>query len=213
MTSLEVTLRNDSGKGVARKLRAVGKIPAIIYGPGSEPIPVSASPDALVDMFNRSGNRNMLVDLQVGGDSIACLVREVQRHPVSRDIVHVDFYRVGADRTVVVDVAVNTVGTPVGAKLGGRLRLIRRSLQATCLPKDIPASFDLDVTAMEVGDFVTAFEVPLPSGVALVSDVDFNVVSCYGKSAEKEEAEAEGEGEGEGEGDAGQAEADQAEAE
>ena len=210
MTSLEVTLRNESGKGIARKLRATGQIPGIIYGPNADPVRVSTSPDALLEMFQQSGNRNMLIDLQVDGKPTSCLVREVQRHPVSRDILHVDFYRVGADRPVVVDVAINPVGSPIGAKLGGRLRLMRRTLQATCLPRDIPASFDVDVTQMVVGDFVLASEIPLPSGVTLLADNDFNVISCYGKMAElvEEDAEGDSDGDSDGDGDADQAEAE-----
>jgi len=197
MTSLEATLRNDTGKGVARKLRAAGQIPANVYGPEHEPLNVAVDPETLTRIFKDSGNRNMLVDVQVDGQAITCMVREVQRHPVSRDILHVDFYRVGDERPIVVDVPVVTTGRPAGAQLGGRIRLVRRSLKATCLPKDIPASFEVDVSPLNIGDIIMAFEVSMPDGVSLVADHDFNLVQCYGKRAsggkkkDKKQEEAE----------------------
>jgi large subunit ribosomal protein L25 len=90
---------------------------------------------------------------------------------------------------------VRPVGTPAGAKLGGRLRLIRRELKAMCRFDAIPEAFDVDVTPMEVGDIVTSHQVPMPDGVRLLAEHDFNVLTVYGKRADLEEDEAEADGE------------------
>lgn len=204
MTSLQVEIRQDSGKGVARKLRATGKVPGVVYGPESDPVSVAIDPRALTDIFQETRNRNTIVELQMDGKTVPCLVREVQRHPVSRDLLHVDFYRLADDRQVAVDVPLVPIGRPKGAVLGGRLRLIRRTLTALCLPKDIPASFEIDATPLNIGDMVRSSEINLPEGVKLKLESDINVLACYGKRkaldlpevGEGEEAEGE-EAEGE----------------
>lgn len=182
MTTLEVSVRTDEfGKGAARKLRATGKVPAVIYGPGAEPMSLAVDPNALLHIFKETGNRNTVLSLDIDGARIPAMVRDVQRHPVSRDLVHVDFYRVDGDRTVDVMIPVVTTGKPSGAVVGGRLRVIRRALRARCKPADIPETFVIDVSPMEINDMVKASQVKLPAGVSLVMDDDFNVVGLYGK--------------------------------
>lgn len=212
MTSLEVEIRPEAGKGVARKLRAAGKTPGIVYGPGAEPMGVAVDPVALVDIFNQTKNRNTVVELTMGGDSVKCLVREVQRHPLSREILHVDFYRVSDDTKVEVVVPIVPVGKPKGATLGGRIRLIRRTMLARCLPNDIPEAFEIDVTPLDIGDMVSSSDLALPAGVELVLKQHIFVLTCYGKrKGGKADAGADLAGEGEGEaaegGDAAEGEA------
>lgn len=205
MTSLQVEARANTGKGVARKLRAAGKLPAVIYGPDAEPVSVSIDPVALVDIFNETGNRNTVVELQMEGSTVPCLVREVQRHPVTRDILHVDFYRVAGDREVLVDVPLVPMGRPAGAVLGGRLRLIRRTLTARCLPDNIPAAFEIDATPLNIGDMVRASEIVLPEGVVLDLDNDINVLTCYGKKRGMEASKEQGDSEAEADAEDGEA--------
>jgi len=201
MTTLEVKVRTDAfGKGAARKLRAAGRLPAVIYGPGGGAVSLSVCPKALVEIFKVSENRNTVLELNLDGGPVQALVRSVQRHPVTRELLHVDFYRVDEAREVEVMVPVNPVGRPEGATLGGRLRLIRRELRARCKPGDIPVSFDVDVSHMNINDIVLASEIPLPEGVALVLDSDINVLTLYGSrramaDEEGEDAEEEATGE------------------
>jgi len=199
MTTLEVNLRTDEfGKGAARKLRAKGMLPAVIYGPGNEPMSLSIDPEKLQLIFKETGNRNTVVQLTIDGQTVPALVRDVQRHPVTRDLVHVDFYRVDVERKVDVMVPVKAVGRAAGTALGGRLRVIRRVVHARCKPNDIPAAFEVDVTALEINDMVKATEIPLPGGVELIIDDDFVVIAMYGKLREiVEEVDEDEEGEGE----------------
>lgn len=193
MSSLEVSIRTeDMGKGGARKLRAAGLVPGVIYGQHKTPIAVSLNPLELHKIFKATGNRNTVVELTAGDTKANVLVREVQRHPVSRDILHVDFYRLADDANVVVEVPLSIVGKPAGALMGGRMRLIRRSVKVSCIPSVIPASFVVDCTSMNVGDMVLASELDMPKGASLLAKSDFNVVTCYGKrSAVRDDAAAE----------------------
>lgn len=181
MTSLEAEIRPQTGKGVARKLRGAGKVPGVVYGPTSEPVGVALDPQALTDIFAKTGNRNTVVELELGGEKVSCMVREVQRHPLTREILHVDFYRVSNDQTVDVEVPLRHVGKPKGANLGGRLRLIRRSLTARCLPKDIPEAFVIDASPLDIGDMVSSADLELPEGVSLLLKQHIFVLTCYGK--------------------------------
>lgn len=204
MTSLQVEIRQDTGKGAARKLRATGKVPGVIYGPDADPVGVACDPVALTDIFQKTQDRNTLVDLDVDGQTVKVLVREVQRHPLSRELLHIDFYRVNDAREVAVELPVRPVGRPKGATLGGRIRLTRRTLHALCLPADIPEAIEVDVTPMQIGDQVTTSQLKVPNGVRLALKNDIQILVCYGKSKarlaleEEEAAEEEGE-ESEGE--------------
>ncbi|MBA2321615.1 MAG: 50S ribosomal protein L25, partial [Deltaproteobacteria bacterium] len=182
---LEATLRTDlGGKSHARKLRMAGQVPAVIYGGGGEATRVAFQPKQLIDLFDATKNRNTVLTLDVGGERIPVLVGEVQRHPLDRSLVHVDFIRLSKDRPVTVMIPVNPVGRPMGAVAGGRLRVIRRELKARCRYDRIPERFDLDVSAMDIGDFYKASAVQPGDGVEVLFDQDFNVLSVEGKKAE-----------------------------
>lgn len=181
MSSLQANIRNDHGKGNARKLRGTGRVPAVIYGPDTPPKAVDIDPAALELIFKLSQNRNTVVDIETSEGNFKVMVREVQRHPLTRDILHVDFYHVVAGRPLEVIVPVRTEGRPAGAQRGGRLRVIRRELLATCSYENIPEAFVVDVSNMDIGDMVKASQIPTPNGVEVVVDHDFNVLTVYGK--------------------------------
>lgn len=182
-TTLEVNARANTGKGWARKARAEGKVPAVMYGPATDAQPLEIDPLALLDLFKKTQDRNTVVQVKVDGETTPCLVREVQRHPVSRDLLHVDFYAVPREDAIEVMVPLNPVGRPAGAALGGRIRLIRRVVKARCRYDRIPETFDVDVTRLNIGDMIKASEIPTPEGVELVLDHDFNIITLYGKRA------------------------------
>lgn len=181
-TTLEVSPRVAGGKGDARKARAGGKVPAVVYGATQEPQSVVIDPTALTEIFKQTQNRNTVINVKIGGDkAIPCLVREVQRHPVSRAIRHVDFFAVPQDREIEVMIPLKAEGRPKGAVLGGRLRVIRREVRAACRYDSIPEAFVVDVSPLDIGDFVKASEIPLPPGVRLPFLTDYNVIGLYGK--------------------------------
>ena len=176
---MSVAVREQTGKGVARKLRRSGVVPAVIYRGGNTPTMISIDPNVLTLAFERSGNPNTLVKLDVNGTSFTCLVREVQRHPVSGVIRHVDFYEVKEDQEITITVPVKTVGKAAGVAMGGALRLVRRELNVRCLPANIPAVIEVDVTPLEIGKFLKVNEIVNPKGVEILFDEKgvFNVAT------------------------------------
>ena len=206
-TPLNADARTDFGKGAARKLRAAGKIPALVYRGGDTPTHITVDPQELRLIFQRSQNPNTILTIDIDGTQRNCLLTATQKHPVSRHLLHADFYEVIAGQEVTVEVPVFPQGKAKGAVVGGKIQYIRRSVPVACLPKDIPARIDIDVTEVDLNDFVRASAVELPAGCRLASDNDFNVLACKGRKVEAEESELdedgeETEGEGEGEGDA-----------
>lgn len=179
--TIQVAARSGTGKGVARKLRAQGMIPAVIYSKGSDALAIKLNEAALEAVFRRTLNRNTLLSLTVDGTEHICLVKDAQRHPVSRRILHVDFYRVDPESPVEVEVNITTKGTAEGVKMGGRLQIIRRSLMVRSIPANIPAKLEVDVTNLQIGKFVKVSEVTPPNGVELIYKNDFNLVSVIGK--------------------------------
>ena len=180
-TTLQATTRSGSGKSWARKLSAAGQLPGVVYGPVTAPRPISVDPVGLIDIFKQSGDRNTIVDLSFEDGVLPCLVREVQRHPVTREILHVDFYAVPREDKIEVMVPLRPTCRPRGAVLGGRIRLIRRKVRVACRYDRIPESFVLDTTPMDIGDMVKASDISTPEGVELVYDNDYNVLTVYGK--------------------------------
>lgn len=180
---ITATTRTPDGKGAARKLRRTGQVPAIVYGPGGEPISISVDPKVLFDVFRISQDTNTVITLDIDGTKHTALVRTVQRHPVNREIRHVDFYRVDAARRVEVMVPLESTGKPAGAIHGGRVRLIRRAVKTRAPFDRIPKSFVIDTTPMDIGDMYKASQITTPEGVEVVCDNDFNVLTVYGKKA------------------------------
>ena len=179
--SLNATSRTETGKGAARKIRAQGLLPAVIYRAGQPATSVSLDPNELETAFRRSGNRNTLVTLGVEGKSFTCLVKVTQRDPVTANLIHVDFYEVDDNEEVTVRVPVNPTGRAAGVTAGGKLRLIRRDLDVRCKPGSIPATVDVDVTTLQVGDFIRVSAVPAPEGTEIVAPNDFNILTVVGK--------------------------------
>lgn len=150
--TLAVEMREGRGKGDARKLRAAGRIPANIYGHGIDSIAVAADAHEFDALTSRISG-NTLVELQLEGKSRQVLIREIQRHPYKPQVLHVDFFAIRADETIRVSVPVHTVGTATGVKnSGGVLQQALHEVEIECLPSEIPEAFEIDVTALEIGD-------------------------------------------------------------
>ncbi|MFT6146486.1 MAG: large subunit ribosomal protein L25 [Myxococcota bacterium] len=193
-TNMNATVRtNDVGKGAARKLRAAGRLPAVVYAQGAEATAIHIDPLTLTTIFRKTENRNTIIHLEIDGESVPCLVRDAQRHPLTREILHVDFYRLAAGQSVTVDVPLEPTGRPEGASLGGRLRVIRRTVPVRSDWSAIPATLPVDVSPMIIGDFITISQVATPDGVEILFESDFNVLSVYGKKGGDKKTEDEAE--------------------
>jgi len=179
--SLPADVRTETGKGNNRKLRTTGKIPAVIYREGTEASMISIDPKALNLGFQQSNNPNTLVELSYGDNQDLCLVKDVQRHPVSGNLIHIDFYALKKDQIIEVDVPIETSGTAAGVKMGGTLKLIQRYLKVKSNPANIPATIVIDVTELDVEQFIRASQIPNPENAEIIYPNDFNVVTIKAK--------------------------------
>ncbi len=176
-----------TGKENARKIRSNGKVPAVIYGAGSAATSIEVEPNVLVDLFRKTNNRNTVVHLAVDGKHVPTLVREVQRHPLSREILHVDFQAVAKDQPVVVPVPVRVIGKSKAVGVGGRINVVRRSVKVASAYDRIPEFVDVDVSELDVGDVVRVSKVPMGDGTEIVFDNDFQILSVEGKIRDRSE--------------------------
>lgn len=160
-----------------RRVRAAGKIPAICYGAGQGELLLALNPKDFSTAYKVG---SFLWNLKVsGGEERAVILREVQRHPIRRDVpVHVDFLAVRLDKPMRIEVPLVLTGTSIGVKAGGILQQIRRVIAVECLPKDIPEKIVYDVTSLELGKTVHVADLGLPAGVKAVFTDNFSVIAC-----------------------------------
>lgn len=160
--------RSGTGKGAARKLRAAGRVPAVIYGHGREPEALSVSQTELEKALIGIAAASTVIDLTVDGQPVKTLIREIQRTPVRRDIVHVDFYEIHADEKITLNVPVHLVGSPDGVRnAGGVLDQVLREIEIEVLPAYIPERVELDVTALTIGKSLHVRDLTLPHATVL----------------------------------------------
>ena len=172
---------NQTGKGAARKLRRTGLVPAVMYSGGTPARSIAVNPQHLVEVFRQTGDRNTVVSLQLGSEQAHCLVREVQRNPLTRQILHVDFYRVAEGQVVEVMVPLAYAGRAAGMAIGGRLRIIRREVLVRCPYNQIPKQVVHDITHLDIGEFVKVSELVVPEGCQVLYEHDYNVMNLYGR--------------------------------
>ena len=192
---LNVEPRVRTGKGGARKVRADGLIPAVVYGKGIETLNLRVDPKALEKAVATESGWNTLITLKGDGpfDGKVVILKDMQLDTIRREMKHVDFYALDLKKKIAFMVPVSPRGKSKGEKEGGTLQLIRHELELYCLPTDIPTSIDIDVENLEIGDVVHIDEVSLPEGVESHHDVNFTVMTVVGRMAEEvEEVEEEG---------------------
>jgi large subunit ribosomal protein L25 len=199
---LKADRRQDTGKGVARKLRAAGKLPAVVYGAGDEALSLVLDAHDVTILFNSISVENTIVNLAVEGESapMATLVREVQTHPYRPDILHVDFLRVQTGVEVELDVPLHLEGIPTGVKdQQGVLEQGTHDLPIRCVPSAIPNELVVDVTGLSIGDSLSVGDIAVPEGVTILRDLDLTVCSVQAPSALASQDDDEDEDEADGE--------------
>ncbi len=194
--SLDAQVRNETGKGAARKLRRTGRLPGVLYGPKSDPVPLSVD----MHLFNKAlmagKGEQILFNLTLKdngqtGERLV-LIKELQLHPVNDQIRHVDFYEVHAGEKVQVDVPIRVTGKAVGVDVAkGVLEIIQRSVRIACLPMSIPNEIDVDVTNLDVGDALHIADLKPPEGVEFLDDPKTTLVTVVGSTVQEETAAEE----------------------
>lgn len=191
--SLNAEVRSETGKGVARKLRFAGKVPGVIYGHGREPQPLSINAREFERLAERVRITSTVIELALGGKTARTLVRELQRDPIKRTVLHVDFQELVAGEKVNVTVPLRFVGTPEGVKTGGGiLEEIVHSLHVECDPANIPDHIDVDVSALTIGHSLHVSDLKLPEGVEVTDDAEQTVAIVSAPKAEEVVAPVEG---------------------
>lgn len=180
--------RESIGKGGARKARAAGQIPGVLYGHGEQPVPVAVGArDFEVALRHHKGG-NPLVNLKVAGSEYTALIRDVQYDPISHHILHLDFQHISLTETIEVEVAVHLIGTPVGVKDGGGiLEHMMRQVEVRCLPTQIPPSLDVNVEALNVGDSLHVRDI-VAENIEILTDPDATIAAVVAPSVIEEPA-------------------------
>ncbi|TMK86726.1 MAG: 50S ribosomal protein L25/general stress protein Ctc [Actinobacteria bacterium] len=213
---LKAEPRDGTGKGVARKLRAAGRVPAVVYGHGMEPIHVSIDSRELFHLLHTDAGMNVLVDLRIDHDQFLAMPREVQRDHIKGRFVHVDFLRIARDEKITVEVPVHLIGESHGVKEGGVIEHHLWTLQVECFPQDVPTSIEANVSRLGINEALKVLDLVAPEKCTILTSPDEVVVSVVPPQVlrvEEEEAAAAVEGEeaaAEAEGAAGEEGAGQA---
>ena len=205
---LNVEVRDSQGKGAARRARAAGKVPGVVYGKGMEPISIAVDRREFVTALLTDAGMNVLLDLQIDGDSVLTLARDLHRDPVRGTLLHADFVKVDLTQEVEVEVPIHVVGEAPGVKEGGVLEHPLFNLNVRCLPGDVPESIEADVSNLNIGDSLRVsdlsegrkFEIlndpesPVVTSVAPISEAELEAMeAAAGVTTEEPEEAAEGE--------------------
>jgi len=194
--SLEVNKREDGGKNVARRYRAAGKVPAVVYGGHRDPVAITVDRKTVSELIHKSehGVRSIFLLKMSGTDQQRhAMIKDIQIDPISRRMTHIDFVRVQMDEKVRVTVPVHINGTAIGVKEGGILDWQIRDLHIECLPGQIPDAIEVDVSALGSHDYLRVSDLTLPEGVKVFDDHERVVGGVTHMKAEVEVAPAEGE--------------------
>jgi large subunit ribosomal protein L25 len=189
--SFSATARDATGKGAARTLRSKGQIPAVIYGHGREPQALSLNARDLDKLLGHIQAESTVIEVSVGGTTAKTLIREIQRHPIKRQILHVDFQALVAGEKVTVNIPIVLTGVAEGVRLdGGVLDQTLRELEIEVDPSNIPDRIEIDVTNMVIGDSLHVSDLKVPAGVEALNDPETSVAVLAAPRAVIEEVPA-----------------------
>jgi large subunit ribosomal protein L25 len=199
-TTLTAMPREGSGTPTARRLRAEGHIPGVLYGRGMDPISVTVERREFRLALSGPAGANTVLALQVGGTSYPAVVKEMQRHPIRRTVNHIDFLQVNMNEEITVHINVRLEGeSKAVAAAGGLVDAAVDSLEVSCTPTNMPNEFVIDITEMQPDTVIRLSDIPMPNGVTALGDPEMPVVTVLTTAAEIEEPVAEGEEGAEGE--------------
>jgi large subunit ribosomal protein L25 len=193
---LKAERRAEIGRAAARRLKARGIVPAVIYGGQEKPQPLQLAARDINAMLSQASGENILVELEIDGEKSkrTALVQEIQHSPLGGDVLHIDFHAVSMDQTIQADVPLEALGVANGVKnFGGLLEQNLRSLTIECLPRDLPDRISVDVSALNIGDSIHVRDIKLPAGVVAKVQPDLTAFSVLAPVVEEEPVVAEAE--------------------
>jgi large subunit ribosomal protein L25 len=188
-TKLTAQRREDTGKGVARRLRAAGRIPAVLYGQGIDATPLTVDARELNHLLHSGAGSNVLVDLKVDDTEHLAIPREIQRDHIHSRFIHVDFLAVSRSETITVNVPVVEFGEAVGIKEGGVVEHHLREVQVECLPQDVPDQIEIDISDIELGGMIHVRDLVAPTGATILTNPEDAVLSIITPAVLRVEAD------------------------
>ncbi|MBT6416514.1 50S ribosomal protein L25/general stress protein Ctc [Candidatus Puniceispirillum sp.] len=199
ITTISAEQRERVGKGSARAARRAGLVPAVIYGDKKEPLGINMSTREITKIVHQPGIFGRLLNIEVAGKKNTVLTRDIQFHPVSDNIMHMDFLRVSGSAKVAVGVPVEFINEDQcpALKIGGVLNVVRHEIELNCPATDIPEKITIDLEGLKIGDSIHISAIALPEGVEpTITDRDFTVATLQspGGGVKNEDEEAEGDG-------------------
>lgn len=187
---LAAQVREKTGKGVARKLRQSGLVPAVIYGKGKDPQALVVDPQEVKNYL--AGN--VIFDLDIEGlGTMPAMIKDIQKDVISGDLKHVDFLHISMDEKVTVSVPVVLVGDAPGVQEGGVIQQLLWELEVECLPLEIPESFEVDVSKLGVGESLSVSNLQVPEGITILTSEEETIVTIAVPTTAAENEESEGE--------------------
>jgi large subunit ribosomal protein L25 len=184
--TLNATARTDVGKGAARKLRASLRIPGVVYGHHREATPLAIDARELEKLLGSIATGTTVVELNLGGRMSKTLIREIQRHPFKRQVLHIDFQELVAGEKITVNVPIHLVGTAAGVKDGGTVEEVMREVSVEVDPANIPSHFEIDISALGINDSVHVSDIKVPAGVEILEDLEATVAVVAPPRVEEE---------------------------
>lgn len=196
--SLNIELRNETGKGFNRRLRSAGFVPGVLYSHGTSEV-VKVPKKEFYKLFKGRISESVIFGLNITNkaqdNTSMAFVKDYQLHPITGDLVHVDLFRVKSDEKIHTQVPIEITGTPVGVKKGAIMEFEHRIIEVECLPGDLPEKIVIDVTPMDLGDTIHGKDIKLAGGVKLISNPDMVIISVHTpKKVEEKTAEEAAEG-------------------
>ena len=192
---LNSEIRDQTGKGAARRLRSAGKLPVILYGAKTDPIMLAMDYKELKKTLKGRAAENIIFDLTINGgkksQSKKVMIKEIQRDPVKRDYLHVDLFEISMAKELEVDIPLDLLNTPIGVEQGGILQHIRREVKAACLPQDLVDKIEVDVSGLDIGQSLHVRDISFPPGLRSLEDEDVTVVTVVAPTVTPEVEEGE----------------------
>jgi large subunit ribosomal protein L25 len=189
---IEATRRTPAGKNANGRMRRDGRIPAVMYGPGREAVPVTVDPNAVRDILYSDSGQNTIFTVSVDGQQANAMVKDYQLDPVKGNLIHADLFEIAMDRLLELSVNVEIVGEAEGVKLtGGLMDIVTRAIDVECLPTDIPESIKVDVTALKINDYIRVKNLPENPKVRILTDPEVVIVTIVPPIKEEEPVAAE----------------------
>jgi large subunit ribosomal protein L25 len=184
--TLNATPRSDVGKGAARKLRAGLRIPGVVYGHHRDATPLAIDARELEKLLGSIAPGTTVVELHIGGRMSKTLIREIQRHPFKRQVLHIDFQELVAGEKITVNVPILLIGTAAGVKDGGTVEEVMREVSIEVDPANIPSHFEIDISALGINDSVHVSDIKVPEGVEILDDLEATVAVVAPPRVEEE---------------------------